>query len=33
MEGLWSGVRGQERTYVNQEGKRVRDVETKAGQL
>lgn len=33
LENLWSGRGGQERTYVNQKGKRVRDVETKAGQL
>lgn len=33
LVGLWSGRGGQERTYVNQEGKRVRDVETKASQL
>lgn len=32
LEDLWSGRGGEERTYVNQEGRRLRDVETKAGQ-
>lgn len=32
LEDLWSGRGEEERTYVNQEGRRLRDVETKAGQ-